>query len=214
MNNAKDAMNKARTREEFLSVAAMFDAINDPEAAKQAERCRKLADLTKGSKITLGNFEGKPLTWDIVEEHGKQRLLVCDSLVGQHSYMDTMTNATWATSSLRRWLSNEFLKQAFSNAERMNIMFGKVENPPSEKYCTDGCRNTTDRIFILSIDELEAYLPAEARALGCWYWTRTPGMNLQSVAAVYADGTVYDYGIRVNYADGGVRPALWLMTRV
>lgn len=215
MREAQDAMNKARTREEFLAVAEMFDAINDPEAEKQAKRCRKLADVTKGSKITLGNYNGKPMTWTIIAEHGKQRLLLCDELIAEHAYMDQMFNATWATSSLRKWLNADFLKEAFANDERMGIMYGKVENLASAKWGTEGGRNTSDRVFILSLEEIENYLPNQSeRAMGKWWWVRTPGMNLQSVTAVYADGSVYDYGIRVNYTDGGVRPAMWLLTRI
>lgn len=215
MQAAQDAMNRARTREEYLAVAEMFKAIDSEEAAKQAARCVKLADLTKGSKIVMGCYQDKPITWTIVEEHGKQRLLVCDELIAEHGYMDSMFNVTWATSSLRKWLNTEFLKEAFTNTERMSIMYGKVENPKSEKWGTDGGRNTSDRVFILSVEEIEKYLPDQAdRAMGKWWWARTPGMNLQSVAAVYADGSIYDYGIRDNYTDGGVRPAMWLLTRV
>lgn len=215
MQNAKDTMNKARTTEDFLNTAVLFDAIDDPEAVKLAKRCRKLAALTRGSRITMGKWNGHDLEWDIVEEHGKQRMLVCRELIGEHAYMDLMTNSSWGTCSLRKWLNTEFLKEAFTNEERMQIMYAKVENPASAKWATEGGRNTSDRIFIMDINEIEKYYPdLSTRAMGKWWWVRTPGMNLQSVVAVYADGSMYDYGIRVNYTDGGVRPALWLMPRL
>ena len=39
-------------------------------------------------------------------------------------------------------------------------------------------------------------------------------MSLLSVAAVDRDGSVYEYGINNSYADGGVRPAMWILLRV
>ena len=40
-----------------------------------------------------------------------------------------------------------------------------------------------------------------------------PGCNLLSAASVYTDGSVYDTGINLDYAEGGVRPAMWLLLR-
>lgn len=50
-------------------------------------------------------------------------------------------------------------------------------------------------------------------ALGEWWWTRTPGSNLVSAVAVYPDGSLYIPGININYTDGGVRPAMWILLK-
>lgn len=41
-----------------------------------------------------------------------------------------------------------------------------------------------------------------------------PGCNLLSAVSDCEDGSIYEIGINVNYASGGVRPAMWVLLRV
>ena len=67
------------------------------------------------------------------------------------------------------------------------------------------------KVFVLDLEEVQKYCPTdEDRKIGKWWWLRNPGSGLLSVACVYEDGTLYDYGINNNYTDGGVRPAMWV----
>ena len=91
--------------------------------------------------------------------------------------------------------------------------------------------NTKDKVFLLSIDEAEKYLPLyeDRQAEGTEYakttklyvedngysswWLRSPGVRACRVAYVGEDGHVYQDSIyRVDYDEVGVRPALWIDT--
>ena len=91
----------------------------------------------------------------------------------------------------------------------------RVDNPRNPKFFTQGGAPSMDKVFILTSEEIEKYLPAQQeRALGKWWWVRMPGCNLLSAVSVCEDGSIYDIGINVNYESGGVRPALWVLLRV
>lgn len=200
--------------EDVEAALAEFESLGDyRDSAKYVEKCRTLLRTAPGRTMTMGSWNGTPIRWRVIAERGKQRLLFAEDVVARHPYCDRLIDATWSTCGLRRWLNGEFVKEAFTQEERGHIMFSKVENAPSAKYWTDGGPNTTDRLFPLRMEELDTY-HVENRALDAWWWTRTPGMSLLSVAAVDRDGSVYEYGINNNYADGGVRPAMWILLRV
>ena len=114
-------------------------------------------------------------------------------------------------SSLRRWLNQEFIQKCFSFEERIRIINTRVENRRNRKWESDGGPGTVDKVFILDIEEVQKYFPEDKdRETGKWWWLRNPGSGLLSVACVYEDGTIYDYGINNNYTEGGVRPAMWV----
>ena len=72
-----------------------------------------------------------------------------------------------------------------------------------------GASDTLDEIFILSIDEINQYLPNESdRAAEEWWWLRSRG-SIYTAALVSDIGIVNDYGRRVDNSYG-VRPALWI----
>lgn len=200
--------------EDVKEALKLFEQVKEyGDAEKYITRCHTLLEHAVGCTLTMGQWEGEPITWRVIAERGKQRLLLAERVVLKHPYMNKQVDATWGTCDLRRWLNNDFLKTAFDAEERAGILFSKLENPMSPKYTTEGGANTTDRVFILRNEELDQYNVTD-REMGCWWWTRTPGMSLISVTAVYNDGSYYEYGIHNHYADGGVRPAMWQLLKV
>ena len=200
--------------EDVEQALAQFEALGAySDAEKYAGLCRMLLEAAPGRVMTMGQWEDRPIRWRVIAERGKQHLLLAEEAVARHPYCDRLIDANWVTCGLRRWLNGDFLKAAFTADERARIQFSRLENPPSPKYWTAGGPNTADRLFVLRMEELEKYR-VENRELDCWWWTRTPGMSLLSVAAVDRDGSVYEYGINNSYADGGVRPAMWILLRV
>ena len=168
----------------------------------------------RGDTITFGAYQGKPLSWRVLDQEGNKRLLLAEEIVDHRPYNTTYENTYWQTSTLRRWLNQTFFQEAFSFRERTRIVNTRLKNPPNPRYLTSGGGDTVDKLFLLGIDQLEAYLPAdEDRALGSWWWVRSPGMNILSAASVYEDGSLYDTGINIHFPEGGVRPAMWILLR-
>lgn len=181
----------------------------------EQERNAILAEYTVGNTVLFGSKDGQPISWKVIDENGKIRMLLAEGLVAQQPYNERYLDTSWQTCSLRRWLNGPFIREVFSLEEQTRILATRVENLPSPKYYTNGGANSVDKLFILSLEEVEKYLPSDAlRKVGAWWWLRSPGCNLLSAASVYEDGSIYDTGININYTDGGVRPAMWIRLKV
>ena len=138
-------------------------------------------------------------------------------------------------SGLRAWLNDTFLNKAFSAEERAMIAATNVSADKNPNYNTDPGNATEDKIFLLSIDEVNRYFSSDkerqcaptayAKAQGAYtnldyktasgeaaflWWLRSPGSNQFSAAAVFDDGSVYYRGGNVNSDNYAVRPALWI----
>lgn len=113
---------------------------------------------------------------------------------------------TWGDCTLRSWLNGEFLDVAFGDEERMQII--QVTNT------TENAPDTQDSVFLLSLDELNAYFPDEesriaeateyavgqggrvSRETGMTYWwLRTKATVGDAALMVRYDGAVNDSGI-------------------
>lgn len=170
-----------------------------------------LEQYPRGAALTFGTYQDKPILWRVLDQQGDQRLIFAEEIVEHLPYNTTYENTYWQTSSLRRWLNQTFFQKAFSFQERTRIINTRLKNPANPRYLTSGGGDTVDKIFLLSLEELKKYLPAdEERALGQWWWVRSPGMNIISAVSVYEDGSIYDTGINIHFPDGGVRPAMWV----
>ncbi|MDR1422626.1 MAG: DUF6273 domain-containing protein, partial [Coriobacteriales bacterium] len=111
----------------------------------------------------------------------------------------------WATSEIRAWLNGEFLS-GFTPNEQQQI---------AETRLVD--TNTTDKVFLLSVDEAERYFKANSDRVAqldgeaCWWWLRSAGSHgSRDAAYVHSVGGVGTDGFYVDLGFGGVRPAFWL----
>ena len=140
-----------------------------------------------------------------------------------------MSSVTWETSSLRSWLNDSFLKEAFSGEELALIATTQVSADKNPTYSTNPGNDTVDKIFIQSILETKRYFTSDssrqvhatdyAIAKGAylgidrnaWYWLRSPGFDSEKAAGVMTSGGVDDFGDDV-YGDvcGSIRPSMWV----
>ena len=104
---------------------------------------------------------------------------------------------------------------SFTSSERARILPGKVTTAVNRNFGTPGGEDTEDALFLLSIEEASSLLKDDAaRALGCWWWLRTPGFDNSFAAAISPAGAVIPIGSFADADDYAVRPALWLRTDV
>ena len=210
-----------------------------PAFAKYGE---VLKSANVGDTIKFGKYEqdnnlsnGKEdIEWDVLAKENNSVLLISKYALDCKQYNTERTDITWETCSVRKWLDGTFIDSAFDGAEKSIVKKTKVLAEKNPYYSTDPGNATTDKVFLLSINEAEQYfgsdedrkcIPTEyAKANGaytssgytkngvptCWWWVRSPGDDQGRAANVSDYGSVNYLGMRVDYGDGCVRPALWI----
>jgi len=168
-----------------------------------------------------------PLEWVVAEKNQNEMLLLAKYPIECLPFNEGDQMTDWNRSDLRKWLNGIFLQQAFTEGEREKILFSKLDNIGNKELGIKGSKPTTDRIFLLSIEELRKYsfltickatdyVQEQKRKNGlkgaCW-WLRSPGGNHRRSATVMEDGTIRIYGEIAYNSDWMVRPALRVSLR-
>lgn len=196
-----------------------------------------LSDFSVGDVIKFGSYEqdnntsnGKEeIEWQVLEVKDGKALVISKYALDCKPYNTEYTTVTWESCDLHQWLNNDFYNSAFGSDEKAKIISTTLTNDDNPSYGTEGGNDTTDKVFLLSIDEAEKYFssnearkcePTEyAEANGdyindgngtVWWWLRSPGNDTYYVASVDTFGWVHDYGYIVNLTYIAVRPALWI----
>ena len=209
---------------------------------------------TNGDGKADKNDAKQPIKWRVLSVEGDDVFLLADKNLDCQMYNNTSTGVTWETCTMRSWLNgyggeinkdgkdfsdSNFLNNAFSAAEQSAIKTTNVVNDDNSDYGTDGGNNTSDKVYLLSIDEVTnpeygftsstnstdtreavntAYVAdggeiksssMESAGSADVWWLRSPGDGSDYASYVYDDGTVYADGDYV-YFDNAARPALHL----
>ena len=153
-----------------------------PAAALAADTGKAIQLVSGGSAANIGGsqkdnvFFGNyfqsnrttkdPVKWRVLSNAGGQLFLLSDQNLEVFQYHTERENVTWETSTMRSWLNgygaysgDNLLAAAFSAKEQAAIAQTLVVNDDNtgyyddSDYVTDGGNNTTDRLFLLSLDE-------------------------------------------------------------
>ena len=93
--------------------------------------------------------------------NGNNVLVISRYGLDAQPYNTSDTSVTWETCSLRIWLNETFLNEAFTFKEQKAINTTTVDNSKSQCYWgwdySNGGNNTQDMIFLLSYDEASKY---------------------------------------------------------
>ena len=170
-----------------------------------------LKNPTVGAKIRFGHYSnGQSVIWKILRIQNNKLFIISSVNICNLPYHQPVENITWADCTLRKWLNNDFINGYFTSAEQARILPCKLNNDNNPQYNTPGGVPTTDKVFLLSINEAnQLFANGKVRANGSWWWLRSPGRGPKFATYVYDVGLVTTYG-RIVRDDGGVRPALWL----
>lgn len=201
-----------------------------------------------------GSYNADPVKWRVLanDENSSGKLFL---LAGQNldvkPYNSSYTSITWEKSTIRSWLngyganennygtdysSDNFIDTAFSSNEQSAIVETYIYNTtqsdgssnPNPSYSTSGGNNTTDKIFLLSIEEANnnsyfpngndsrkstntAYVASYSNMYGVgvadYWWLRSPGHADYDAAYVRPSGGFTYGGARVDDTEIAVRPA-------
>ena len=145
-----------------------------PETPAAAEPAAEGTGSVKaGDIVTFGRYpqtaEGTdetPIEWIVLDVQDGKALVISKYGLDKVPYNSEKGNVTWEVCSLRTWLNNDFLKNAFSPEEQAAIPVTEVDNSAAQgydKWETDGGNNTQDQVFLLSWAEaFNLYFPEEA----------------------------------------------------
>lgn len=215
------------------------------QAAATVSNPRTANGVSTWDCIYFGNYyqsnssTKEPIKWRVLSVEGNEAFVVADMALDCQPYNETYENVTWETCTLRQWLNSTFLDVAFDAEEQSAIKTTTVVNEDNIDFGTAGGNTTSDKIFLLSQNEVknpnygfnseyktmsetrQCKASAYAVANNCWansevyvgnccWWLRSPGNYFHTATSVYYGGSGYYGGDFVSSDDFGVRPALHL----
>jgi hypothetical protein len=177
------------------------------------------AEANVGDTVTMGDHD-----WIVLDKQEDRILVLCKYSVGTSDYHKyTLASPGWDNCTLRTWLNDDFFnsKMNASEDEKSLILSTQISTPDNPSFGTTGGATVTDRIFLLSHEELTQYLPdsndryfyknADDVIPVAW-WLRTKGSS--GSTAVYVDkyGAIDLAGASIFQLDAKqhVRPAMWI----
>lgn len=167
----------------------------------------KYTSLSVGSVFNFGNFEGKTLTWRVIMKRGSHLLVIADDIIRFGAFHYDKSTNKWENCSLRKWLNEEFYKEAFSEGEKCFI--------EKRNIVTSSNKRIQDKVFLLNEQEVYKWLPDKSdREASSWWWLRDSAHYMYEAQSVYTGASFYGvFGTIVSYQGGGIRPSLWLKVK-
>ena len=228
----------------YDSLIALNDYKDSTEKAAdifEQYRIEKLKVANVGDIVLFGVYEqdndtsnGKEdIEWRVLAKEDGRILLITDKALDCQRYnIEYIGGTTWDRCTLRKWMNESFLNDAFSYNECKQIQKTNVSAEKNPIYTTIPRGNATaDKVFLLSITEVEkyfisdeskkcvptdyaiannAYIYREGELTTCYWWLRAPGDSQNFAACVNADGSIRYSGCHIDSDDIGVRPAMWV----
>lgn len=198
----------------FLLISVMISSVLYCGCSGSGDS-KEVPKIDVNGPVILGRFQDEDIEWIVLDVQDGKALLLSKYCIDSRVFNSRERDISWKLCILRTWLNSDFYKSAFTSGEKKIIL--NTELPE------DG---VTDRIFILSGDEVMKYLPdpdyayvayptkyAMERGVvinidnSCGWWVRTSGL-VDTRALVFGSGQG-EY-VPVNKDCYGVRPAMWV----
>jgi len=123
--------------------------------ANQADYKERINQMQNA--VTVGctiNFAG--IQWRVLAIENDKALLITKRVIETHPYNVESIDVTWKDSTLRRYLNCEFFNK-FSDIAKAAVAETVNINSDNPWYCTCGGSTTTDKVFLLSFDDIAKY---------------------------------------------------------
>lgn len=212
----------------------------EAERARQAQN--QSAGLPKsvkvGDYIKLGKYSQRSsdatvcdsIEWRVLDIVGSRALVISRFALDVLPFNGMKEVFSWENSTLRAWLNNGFLRNAFSDTERSRII-GSTVSTKEQRGFGFGTKSVTtrDKLFLLSEDEVKQHLYNDKERLcqhtpyaasrinnpnfidkNCDWWLRTPAGTTSGAKFVTRFGEINSNGVWVDASNFGVRPAMWV----
>ena len=177
-----------------------------------------------------GNGKEK-IEWEVLAVEKDRVMLISRYCLDAMPYNSEQANVTWSDSTIRTWLNSTFYYEAFNQKEQNSVKYTSLENKANEKYGKNDGEITSDRVYLLSHEEVLAYFKTEtsrevtatkyAQSKGvkvselkdfkgnCDWWLRTQGDSYLAMTVGVSGGCALK-GSSVQLGTVGVRPVIWV----
>ena len=185
--------------------------------------------------ISNGN---EPIEWIVLEKQSGKILLLSRFGLDVQKFSNNAEGISWENSLIRTWLNETFIEEAFNKEDLNEILQTTLLNTqlpfnedveltnteevdPEEGKQTALFQKTRDRVFLLSLQEVEIYLPnADSRickssesvpneVIGWWLRSTDAEKNGTIQIISNKDGSFEDVSCE---DDNIIRPAIWIKT--
>ena len=206
----------------------------------EEEKISEIESCKVGDCILLGKYEqnnnladgSEDIKWIVLEKKDNKILVISKYGLDCQPYHNERENVSWETSSLKKWLNSVFYYMAFTESEAEMISKTLISEKEELEYDTQTQEEKENKLFLLSIEEMNDYLddncvclPTDyaiekgvylskdaklnGKAVCCW-WLRSSadGKASDTNAFAYEDGLKQD--ITMHVSNIAVRPAMWI----
>lgn len=214
------------------------------------DRVREIKDamISKaqiGDTILFGDYEqdgntenGKEMIeWIVLDKQEGSILVVSKYAIEASRFNSGSEEIYWENCSLRSWLNGRFPDNAFTKEKPSAVLQTPLNNfryPETEEGETVDADEvipieyeTRDKIFLLSVEEVEQYYPEESARIckateyaiengvaanaddDCSWWLRDPGEPYEKMSS-YVSGSTGIISSSMYEIVLGIRPAMWL----
>lgn len=236
-NNAIEQCNAGNYLEAYDTLINLNGYKDSAAKAKEIYVQYKVAKLKTakcGEYVVFGSYEqdnntsnGKEdIEWQVLTTKEDKVLVISRYALECKEYNNSWAHVTWETCSLRKWMNETFISNAFSAEEKDMIQSTTVTADKNPSSSESSGNNTIDKVFLLSITEVTDYLNGnelrkcaptnyanaqrEKTSDSCIWWLRSPGKYLFRASNVAYSGYVDEYGNEVDDSDVMFRPAMWI----
>ena len=245
LDSMQDAISKGNNMEDFDDKEK--EALDTKAANSEKSNANlfeiSLTNVSIGNSISLGNYqqsvqgEKEEIRWKVIDIKDDKALLLSEKILFGQPYNETNADVTWEQCTLRKYLNNEFIKEAFNETESALIQESQIVNMDNNSDETDGGNDTLDKVFCLSSYEVNTYFAGDSERIcectqyalsqvagngraGSW-WLRSPGRKQNYAATVTTSGETRipvslgygKIGDVVSDDSIGVRPAMWIKVK-
>ncbi len=237
---AKETFSEGRITEGLKEIEALNNfPYNSPlKSLFKNTAYKSVGKVNVGESVFLGRFEQdgneengeEAIEWIVLHKEDGKALLISKYVLDIKSYSKYTSRFEmhWDICFMRKWLNESFYNDYFSAYEKSVIIETENENKVPEGSAAKDGEVTLDKAFLLSLEEVEKYLPeaervteatafaksrgeyVESKDGSCMWWLRTLGRKPEFTSVVYTDGKILSHGMDGKSQSVGMRPALWI----
>lgn len=237
---------------DYRAAYALLDGLSYRDSEEKIQSMKSqhpqvfLAGADVGDTVTFGTYEqnnncsdgNESIEWIVIDKLEDKIMVVSKCIIAMQPFNTTNEgHISWEKCTLRKWLNNDFLNEAFSDAEKKLISDTTVSNT---EYLAFGLSYsttdhlTTDKVFLLGENERDMLSSVDAlKGIGTdsvialfgdvanrdssdlkfLWWLRTTWEDAVGCQASAVYGASYDEHEHDTYnveESAGVRPAMWI----